>query len=105
MNILRLKSISHFLIFTLMFLYGFPVFSASFSTNFEFSDNTGSFTLAQESDTVIFTNGVAKSVGNFSLYRSGSNAWMIDAGLIFALTLLIALLTFGIGFFVFVFTY
>ena len=29
-------------------------------------------------------------------------AWMIDAGLIFALTLLIALLTCGIGFFVFV---
>lgn len=80
MNTLKLKSIGYFLIAGMMLSYGFPVFSGSFSTNFEFSNSTGSFTLTQEPDTVTFTNGVAKSVGVFSLYRSGSNSWMIDAG-------------------------
>lgn len=75
-----MKSIVPFLIAVLMFAYGFPAFSASFSTNFEFSNTTGSFTLTQKTDTVTFTNGEAKSVGVFSLYRSGSHSWMIDTG-------------------------
>ncbi len=80
MSTFKSTSIGPFFIAVVMFLYGLPVIAASFSTNFEFSDTTGSFVLTQESDIVTFTNGEAKSVGNFSLYRSGTNAWMIDAG-------------------------
>ena len=53
---------------------------ANVSSSFEFTDITGSFTLGEALETITFSNGEAKSIGNFSLYRSGSFAWMIDAG-------------------------
>jgi glucose/arabinose dehydrogenase len=82
MKILHLKRINHLLVAVIIFLYGLPVMSGSFSTNFEFSgaSGSGSFTLGQESDTVTFSNGEAKSIGNFSLYHSGTRSWMIDSG-------------------------
>jgi hypothetical protein len=49
-------------------------------TSFEFFDTSGSFTLGTPPRTVTFTGGQAKTVGIESLYRSGLNAWMIDAG-------------------------
>jgi glucose/arabinose dehydrogenase len=47
--------------------------------SFEF-DIFGDFTLGDPPDTVDFTGGEAKSIGNFDLYRSGSHAWMISPG-------------------------
>ena len=80
MNILHLKRINHLLVAVSICLYGLPVMSGSFSTSFEFSDTSGSFTLGEESDTIIFSNGEAKSIGNFSLYHTGTHSWMIDSG-------------------------
>jgi len=51
------------------------------TTSFEFTDTSGDFTLGTSPTSVRFLNGEAKTVGNFSLYRTGFNAWMIDAGL------------------------
>lgn len=62
-----------------MCLYCLPVVSGSFSTDFEFTDTSGSFTLGEEPDAVTFTSGEAKSIGEPALYHSGSRSWMIDA--------------------------
>ena len=50
------------------------------STNFEFNDTSGQFTLGTPPNTVTFRDGEAKSIGVFSLYHSGVRSWMIDAG-------------------------
>ncbi|MFN2376036.1 MAG: PQQ-dependent sugar dehydrogenase [Candidatus Binatia bacterium] len=50
------------------------------ATSFEFNDLDGSFTLGTSPNSLQFTGGEARTVGNPSLYRTGSNAWMIPAG-------------------------
>ncbi len=66
------------LVVLIIFLTGLPAMAASVSTNFEFSDRSGSFTLGDAPNTVAFSNGEAKTIGRFSLYRSGANSWMVD---------------------------
>lgn len=54
--------------------------AAEVVTSFEFFDTDGEFTLGTSPTSVTFLNGLAQSVGNFSLYASGFNSWMIPAG-------------------------
>ncbi len=49
------------------------------ATDFEFSDASGEFTIAEGEGSVVFENGLAQTLGIPSLYRSGSYAWMIAA--------------------------
>lgn len=49
-------------------------------TSFEFTDLTGLFSLGTGPFTTTFTNGFAQTVLNFSLYRTGMNAWMVSGG-------------------------
>ncbi|ARU57222.1 GSDH family dehydrogenase [Oleiphilus messinensis] len=52
----------------------------SISTSFEFSGDSSGFVLGSTPETLSFTGGQAQSIGIFSLYHSGSNAWMIAPG-------------------------
>lgn len=54
--------------------------AAEINTSFEFTNTSGSFTLTDEAASATFSGGAAKSVGIFSLYHSGANAWMIAPG-------------------------
>lgn len=54
--------------------------AAEINTSFEFNNTSGSFTLTENEASAAFSGGEAKSVGNFSLYHSGANAWMIAPG-------------------------
>lgn len=54
--------------------------AAEINTSFEFNNTSGSFTLTDESASAVFSGGEAKSVGNFSLYHTGLNAWMVSPG-------------------------
>ena len=54
--------------------------AAEINTSFEFNNTSGSFTLTDESASAVFSGGEAKSVGNFSLYHTGLNAWMVPPG-------------------------
>lgn len=49
-------------------------------TGFEFTDLSGNFTLGTSPNTVTFSGGQAKSVGNPNLYHDGVSSWMIDGG-------------------------
>jgi hypothetical protein len=53
----------------------------SFSTNFDSNfPNNSDFTLGAPPNSANFTGGVSQSVGNFSLYHSGTRAWMVASG-------------------------
>ncbi len=54
--------------------------SAEVNTSFEFNNTSGSFTLTEGNASVTFIGGEARSVGNFSLYHTGLNAWMVAPG-------------------------
>lgn len=54
--------------------------AAELNTSFEFNNTSGFFSLTDESVSASFSGGEAKSVGNFSLYHTGMNAWMIAPG-------------------------
>lgn len=55
-----------------------PLQAGMLNTNFEFNDTGGSFTLTNDSgDSATFSGGEAKTIGVFSLYRSGTHAWMV----------------------------
>ncbi len=79
MNTLTLNDGLSRLLVLLFCLYCFPAIGGSFSTDFEFIDTSGSFSLGEEQDTVTFSNGEAKSIGVPVLYHSGSRSWMVDA--------------------------
>jgi len=49
-------------------------------TSFEFTDLSGQFTLGSFPHEGHFTNGLALSIGDLSLYVSGQNAWMVPPG-------------------------
>lgn len=73
----------HYLtILFMLFLLKIPFMSqaAEIETSFEFNNTSGSFTLTDDAASATFSGGEAKSVGNFSLYHSGLNAWMIPSG-------------------------
>ena len=71
----------HYMLFLWAFLMPFHALKAEeINTGFEFSDTSGFFTLTSGSATASFSGGEAKSIGNFSLYHSGMNAWMINPG-------------------------
>ncbi|OUS32485.1 hypothetical protein A9Q98_01295 [Thalassotalea sp. 42_200_T64] len=53
-------------------------FAADVTTSFETTDLSGSFTLGTSPNTVTFTNGEAKFAGILSLYRTGSQAFMVQ---------------------------
>ncbi len=65
-----------------VFLAPTLVRSQDFTTSFEFTDTSGSFTRGSFPVEVTFENGEAKSIGSFSLYRTGFNSWMVDAGVV-----------------------
>lgn len=50
------------------------------TTDFEFNDSSGQFTLGTAPKTVTFVGGSSISIGNFDLYQSGFFAWMITPG-------------------------
>lgn len=54
--------------------------AATITTSFEFNNTSGFFTLTDNDASATFSGGEAKSVGIFSLYHSGANAWMIAPG-------------------------
>ncbi len=54
--------------------------AAEITTSFELNNTSGSFTLTDTGFSATFSGGEAKSVGIFSLYHSGANAWMISPG-------------------------
>ncbi|MCP5245085.1 MAG: hypothetical protein H6937_03620 [Burkholderiales bacterium] len=54
--------------------------AAEINTSFEFNNTSGFFTLTDDNASASFSGGEAKSVGNFSLYHTGMNAWMIAPG-------------------------
>jgi|CXWL01.1.fsa_nt_gi hypothetical protein len=54
--------------------------AAEITTSFEFNNTSGSFALTDTGFSATFSGGEAKSVGIFSLYHSGANAWMISPG-------------------------
>jgi len=54
--------------------------AAEINTSFEFNNTSGSFALTDTSFSATFSGGEAKSVGVFSLYHTGANAWMISPG-------------------------
>ena len=54
--------------------------AAEINTGFEFNNTSGSFGLTNDDAFATFNGGEAKSVGNFSLYHTGANAWMISPG-------------------------
>lgn len=53
---------------------------AEVTTNFEFRDTSGEFTISGDNSLIIFENGLAQTVGIPPLYHSGSFAWMVPAG-------------------------
>jgi len=57
-----------------------PSESSELTTSFEFLDLSGAFTLGTSPLTATFTNGQAKSIMAFSLYKTGTNSWMVDSG-------------------------
>jgi len=68
------------LIYSVLLSLSFTSQSAEINTSFEFSNTSGSFTLTDETASVTFNGGEAKSVGNLSLYHTGLNAWMVAPG-------------------------
>lgn len=72
----------YFAVLLMLFLLTMPwiAIANEIDTSFEFNDTSGSFTLSNDDASVIFSGGEAKSVGNFSLYHSGMNAWMVSPG-------------------------
>ena len=58
----------------------FALQAATITTSFEFNNTSGFFTLTDNDASATFSGGEAKSVGIFSLYHSGANAWMIAPG-------------------------
>ena len=54
--------------------------AAEINTSFEFTNTSGFFTLTDENASASFSGGEVKTVGNFSLYHTGMNAWMIAPG-------------------------
>ncbi len=55
-------------------------FANDVNTSFEFNDVDGVFTLGTSPNSATFLNGRAQTVGIPGLYRTGSRAWMIPAG-------------------------
>ncbi|HNP25359.1 MAG TPA: PQQ-dependent sugar dehydrogenase, partial [Nitrosomonas sp.] len=82
---MKLRSQYAILSFLVLFSTSFTLRAAEINTSFEFNNTSGFFTLTASADdnaSVSFNGGEAKSVGNFSLYHTGSNAWMIAPGAI-----------------------
>jgi len=63
-----------------LIFYADPAAAIDLTTSFEFNDSSDSFTLGDAPNTIVFSNGEAKSIGVLSLYHSGSRSWMIDDG-------------------------
>ncbi|MEK7779766.1 MAG: hypothetical protein AAB293_06840, partial [Pseudomonadota bacterium] len=71
----------HSILFSLVLLSTPSVLQAAeINTSFEFNNTSGSFALTDAGFSATFSGGEAKSVGVFSLYHSGANAWMISPG-------------------------
>ncbi len=72
----------HFILclFTLLSLSSISQ-AAQFNTGFEFDDTSSPFfTLTDNDASVTFKGGKTNSIGDFSLYHSGANAWMVAPG-------------------------
>lgn len=65
----------------LLLSLSFAPHAATISTSFEFNNTSGSFTLTDSDTSATFIGSEAKTVGITSLYHSGTNAWVIAAGL------------------------
>lgn len=57
-----------------------PAAASDVNTSFEFTNLSGQFTLGTFPHEAHFTNGLALSIGDLSLYTSGFNAWMVPVG-------------------------
>ncbi len=80
---MKLRSQYAVLSFLFFFSTSFALCAAEINISFEFNNTSGFFTLTDSADdnaSVSFSGGEAKSVGNFSLYHTGLNAWMIAPG-------------------------
>lgn len=91
--------IQHYILFLGVFLVPLQTLQAeAINTGFEFNDTSGFFSLTEGNTTATFSGGEAKSVGNFSLYHSGMNAWMIGPGKEGEITINPPAQTFGVYF-------
>lgn len=78
----------YYIIFLLVFLVpARSTYADEINTSFEFNNTSGLFTLTGDTATATFSDGEAKSIGNFSLYHTGISAWMVDPGVTGTITL------------------
>ena len=75
----RSTFISSFLILFILLCSVKSSFATDYATDFEFSDTSGLFTKGTPPKTVTFTNGEVKTALMASLYRSGTNAFMVES--------------------------
>ncbi|MGI9302460.1 MAG: PQQ-dependent sugar dehydrogenase, partial [Gammaproteobacteria bacterium] len=66
-------------VFTLLFMFVGAAQAQSVSTDFEFTDLSGSFMIGASPLTATFTGGPVESRGQPELYTSGANAWHVSA--------------------------